>query len=184
VGLLRVHPRPASRGTTPSRCTAASPFRRALACTARGIPGPLHDQRRRQRDPRPRRRSPARYEDVVQEVLGIGRCDRFWNDPLDYQRSSSAHRPASPRRSPARAPRPTWPPRRPNSTPTCSWRWPPSSATSCWARREPPPPTSPSNNPVPSRYPAGAIQSPSPPGHERRAVSTASPARVRGPAEA
>jgi hypothetical protein len=61
VGLLRVHPRPASRGTTPSRRTAASPFRRALACTARGIPDPLHDQRRRQTDPRPRRRSPARY---------------------------------------------------------------------------------------------------------------------------
>jgi hypothetical protein len=61
VGLLRVHPRPASRGTTPSRRTAASPLRRALACTARGIPDPLHDQRRRQRDPRPRRRSPARY---------------------------------------------------------------------------------------------------------------------------
>ena len=61
MGLLRVHPRPASRGTAPSWRTAASPFRRALACTARGIPGPLHDQRRRQRDPRPGRRSPTRY---------------------------------------------------------------------------------------------------------------------------
>ena len=61
MGLLRVHPRPAGRGTAPSWRTAASPLRRALACAARGIPGPLHDQRRRQRDPRPRRRSPARY---------------------------------------------------------------------------------------------------------------------------
>ena len=61
MGLLRVHPRPASRGTTPSWRTLASPFRRALACTARGIPGPLHDQRRRQRDPRPGRRSPTRH---------------------------------------------------------------------------------------------------------------------------
>ena len=61
MGLLRVHPRPASRGTAPSWRTAASPFRRALACTARGVPGPLHDQRRRQSDPRSGRRSPARY---------------------------------------------------------------------------------------------------------------------------
>jgi hypothetical protein len=52
--------------------------------------------------------------------------------------------------------RPTWPPRRPNSTPTCSWRWPPSSATSCWARREPPRPTSPGNNPVPQPVPGGS----------------------------
>jgi mannose-6-phosphate isomerase-like protein (cupin superfamily) len=52
-------------------------------------------------------------------------------------RSTSAHRPGSPRRSPAPAPRPTWPPRTPSSTSTCSWRWPPSSVTSCSARREP-----------------------------------------------